>query len=118
MVTPSFSKDLSTLLSLSYPRESIAYSLHEARESLTQTDISKCSLLRNRVKLQSNEDWDTFLMPDSELDRSGKLSIDLVSVLKKCYKIAFSMPNSPSVAERTPKKIGCEGSTSPPSLMI
>ena len=112
-ITPSFSKDSSVLLSA--PTGTTAFTVQEAREALERCDITNCSLLRHRVKLETDEDWKKFL---SDTIKDGTGNIDLLIVLKKCYKVAFSMPDSPMVSERTPKKTGCEGSASLPPLMI
>uniref|UniRef100_A0A7S2E4F2 Uncharacterized protein n=1 Tax=Helicotheca tamesis TaxID=374047 RepID=A0A7S2E4F2_9STRA len=98
--TPTYSSDLSKLCS-AYPDSRVVHSIAEAREAASKWDVlCPSSPLRQRVRLNTDEDWATFMSDCNEGGKPGEMAINLTDLLKKCYGMAFSMPPSPSALAR------------------
>mmetsp|Transcript_23640 Transcript_23640/g.29788 ORF Transcript_23640/g.29788 Transcript_23640/m.29788 type:complete len:118 (-) Transcript_23640:279-632(-) len=94
-ITPTYSTDRALLLS--HNPTAIAPTVDEAKKALSTLVICSDAAFQRRVKLDTVEEWTEFLQPCSDESSNG---INLETALKKCYKLAYSMPASPVVQSR------------------
>jgi len=79
----------------------IAHSYEEARVAASRWNVVSCAPFRNKVKLDTEVEWMQFFDLCGAIKReSGEVVIELVTVLKKMYAIAFSAPHTPPMAYR------------------
>ena len=116
VVTPTFSRDRSTLSEQLQGSNAIGY--EQAKQVASEWDVVRCRTFLHRQKLDTNEDWISLYESCNSIEHSGdgSITINMEKVLKKCYEIAFAMPPSPNSTFREQPKMS--NSLVPPTLSI
>jgi len=94
-ITPTYSTDRDILVKC-FPSTSeyVASSLTEAKTIFSQWGISNDSTFQRRVKgVDTDTAWIEFVR--SCIMVGSTTNVDMNSLLRKCYTVAFSMPPSP-----------------------